>query len=163
MYDRFFWRCILVDIDFTQPVLGRIAIFFLKACLGGLRAVPGTGPFSGKMETKGFFLRKRLTIFDLFEGLWSVGTRHCASTSPRKKLDMSPSSTGHGGQQIWESGHSTINIDQILIKTSCGLRVFNNSAFCLNQPVYDIQGASLRGRHTPPATLATLAQEGKIE
>ena len=46
-------------------------------------------------------LRKRLTIIDLFEGLWSVETRfrhQRQSQALDKTLAMSPSSTVHGGQ-----------------------------------------------------------------
>ena len=35
-----------------------------------------------KWETNGFFLLKRLTSIDLFEGIWLVGTYFAASASP---------------------------------------------------------------------------------
>ena len=49
-----------------------------------------------------FSLRKRLTIIDLFEGLWSVGTRfrhqRQSQVLNRKQLATLPYSTVHGGQ-----------------------------------------------------------------
>ena len=56
-----------------------------------------------KMKKSRFFLRKRLTIIGLFEGMCSVGTRFrrlAPVLGPELflLLAMSPSSTVHGGQ-----------------------------------------------------------------
>ena len=43
--------------------------------VGVLWGIPGIGSLKKKGEKRCLLLRKRLTIVDLFEGLWSVGTR----------------------------------------------------------------------------------------
>ena len=68
-----FWRIVLLDIDLTPPIL---RILGRNLSLG----VPWdtwnrlVQPKKKKRKKRVFFLRKRLTIIDHFEWLWSVGT-----------------------------------------------------------------------------------------
>ena len=78
-----------------------------------------------KWKKKKKILRKRPNIIGLFEGLWLVGTRFryyyvmiapdLKTSTPKKKLAMSPSSAAHGGQydtknvtSEWLSPSSTV-------------------------------------------------------
>ena len=63
----------VLDIGPTRSDLRVFASKVLQTCL----AVPTVGSFRNKFMQKNmlFFLWEGLTIVELFEGLWSVGTR----------------------------------------------------------------------------------------
>ena len=66
-------KCDLI-LTLRSQIFGYLRDFFLQTCLG----VPAIGLFRQKIRGKKkivFFLRKRLSIIEPFEGRWSVGTR----------------------------------------------------------------------------------------
>ena len=103
---------------------------FVQTCLGP----PGSGS-SKRKKWLIFFSSygKCLTIFDLVQGVWLVGTHfrrlRQSKVLHKIKLAMSPSSTVHGGQYDHQ-------ICGIRVAIACGIRGWKKIVlFCLEQLV----------------------------